>query len=366
MTPITSSTRRLAAYVGVWLIGGCALAGVFVNAELAQWQPALVFALPMAVFLGFVAASAYYVCRSVVLTQRGGFQTVVVFGASSALAALLWALMCHGWNTFGASLLALAGAASPSGVTPSSAVLVAMPRTVAILLLLVAGGLYLISLLIHDIWLAADQLRAAQGREARSLLQARDAQVQMLRTQINPHFLFNSLNSISALTSQNAVAARAMTLELAAFFRQTLAVAEKECIALADEVALCEHFLAVEKIRFGHKLRTDITVSPAANAVLIPPMLLQPCLENAIKHGVRHLVGGGCVTLHAFVQEHWLYVAIENPVDPDAAPGIGTGTGLANIKKRLGTLYGERARMGWTRHPDRFALEIVLPTQFAP
>ena len=120
----------------------------------------------MAVFLGFVAASAYYVCRSVVLTQRGGFQTVVVFGASSALAALLWALMCHGWNTFGASLLALAGAASPSGVAPSSAVLVAMPRTVAILLLLVAGGLYLISLLIHDIWLAADQLRAAQGRHA--------------------------------------------------------------------------------------------------------------------------------------------------------------------------------------------------------
>ena len=115
MTPITSSTRRLAAYVGVWLIGGCALAGVFVNAELAQWQPALVFALPMAVFLGFVAASAYYVCRSVVLTQRGGFQTVVVFGASSALAALLWALIRHGRNTFGASLLALAGAALITG-----------------------------------------------------------------------------------------------------------------------------------------------------------------------------------------------------------------------------------------------------------
>ena len=82
----------------------------------------------------------------------------------------------------------------------------------------------------------------------------------MLRTQINPHFLFNSLNSISALTSQNAVAARAMTLELAAFFRQTLAVAEKECIALADEVALEQKNTAVEKIGFGHKMRTDITV----------------------------------------------------------------------------------------------------------
>lgn len=367
MTPVTSSTRRLSAYLGVWLIAGCALAAVLVNATWAPWLPALVFALPMAVCLGFVAASAYYVCRSVVLAQRSGLQTTVVFGAASALAAVFWALMCHGWNMLGASLLALAGAALPAGAeSPNGAVLVAMPRSMLMLLLLVAGGLYLISLLIHDIGLAADRLRAAQAREARSLLQARDAQLQMLRTQINPHFLFNSLNSISALTSQNAVAARAMTLELAAFFRQTLAVAQKECIALADEVALCEHFLAVEIIRFGDKLRTDITVSPAASAVLIPPLLLQPCLENAIKHGVRHLDAGGCVVLHAWVQERWLYVTIENPVDPDAAPGIGTGTGLVNIQKRLDTLYGERARMAWTRHADRFALEIVLPTQFMP
>lgn len=362
MTPVTSSARRLMAYLGLWLLAGLALSGAVVNAAWAAWLPALVLVLPMAVCLGFVAASAHYVCRSVVLTQRSGFQTMVVFGAASALSGGLWALLCLGWNALGASLLALAGT-EPMALEPSAGgTLVAMPSGALIMLCLLAGGLYLVSLLIHDIWLAADQVRAAHAREAQSALQARDAQLQMLRTQINPHFLFNSLNSISALTSQNAAAARAMTLELAAFFRQTLALAEKERIALADEVALCEHFLTVEKIRFGDKLRTDIRVSDAASAVLIPPMLLQPCVENAVKHGVQHVVEGGCVTVRAFVQEPWLYVTIENPVDPDAPPSTGTGTGLVNIRKRLATLYGERARIAWTRHPNSFSLEIVLPT----
>jgi LytS/YehU family sensor histidine kinase len=302
----------------------------------------------MAVCLGFVVASAYYVCRSAVLTQRSGWQTAVVFGSASLLSGGFWVLLCWGWNALGANLL-LEGA------------MVALPGSVLGTLLLLGSALYLISLLIHDIWLAADQLRAAQAREAQSRLQARDAQLQVLRTQINPHFLFNSLNSISALTSQNAAAARAMTLELAAFFRQTLALAEKDRIVLAQEIALCEHFLAVEKIRFGDKLRTCMEVSEAATQVLVPPMLLQPCLENAVKHGVRHLPEGGCITLRAFVQGPWLYVTMDNPVDPDVLPEAGTGTGLVNIKQRLATVYGEQARMVWSRHAASFVLEIVLP-----
>ena len=350
MTPITSSARRLLAYGVLWLTAGVALAAALVNAALAPWPAALVFAVPMAVCLGSVAASAYYVCRSVVLTQRSGWQTALVFGSASLLSGGLWVGLCWGWNTLGASLAA-------------DGVLVVMPHSLLGVLLLLGSALYLISLLIHDIWLAADQLRAAQAREAQSRLLARDAQLQVLRTQINPHFLFNSLNSISALTSQNAAAARAMTLELAAFFRQTLALAEKDRIALAQEITLCEHFLAVEQIRFGDRLQTHIEVSDAAAQVLIPPMLLQPCIENAVKHGVRHLPEGGCITLRAFVQGPWLYVTIDNPIDPDMPTDAGTGTGLVNIKQRLATVYGAQARMGWTQQAAHFSLEIVLPIQ---
>lgn len=350
MTPITSSARRLLAYGVLWLTAGVALAAALVNAALAPWLAALLFAVPMAVCLGFVAASAYYVCRSVVITQRSGWQTAWVFGSASLLSGGLWALLCWGWNAVGASLVA-------------DGVLVTMPNSLLGMLLMLGSGLYLISLLMHDIWLAADQLRAAQAREAQSRLQARDAQLQVLRTQINPHFLFNSLNSISALTTQNAAAARAMTLELAAFFRQTLALAEKDRIALAQEIALCEHFLAVEKIRFGDKLHTHIEVSDAAALVQIPPMLLQPCVENAVKHGLRHLPTGGCISLRAFVQGPWLYVTVDNPIDPDRPPEAGTGTGLLNIKQRLATVYGDRARVGWTQNTASFTLEITLPVR---
>jgi LytS/YehU family sensor histidine kinase len=238
--------------------------------------------------------------------------------------------------------------------------------------MLLGGGAYLIALLMHDIGRAAEQLRDAQTREDQSRLQARDAQLQMLRTQISPHFLFNSLNSISALTSHNAAAARDMTLELAAFFRKTLALAEQERIALSQEIALCQHFLAVEKIRFGDKLRVAMDVSQAAGSVLIPPMLLQRCVENAIKHGVRHLPDGGCVTLRAFVQEPWLYVTIENPVDPDALAYAdvemveGRGVGLANIRQRLSTVYGGQARIAWDLQQQRFSIEMVLPAQVPP
>lgn len=350
MTPLTANARRLAAYLAACLLAGLGLAGAVVNEQLATWPAALLFALPMSCCLGFVAASAYYVCRSVVFAPRSTVQTAIVFSAAAVLSGVLWVLLCQGWNELGASLFASMGRQ-----------LLTMPPSLLLVLLLLGSASYLISLLLHDMWLAAEELRFARAREAQSRLQARDAQLQVLRTQINPHFLFNSLNSISALTSQNAAAARAMTLELAAFFRQTLALAEKERIALSEEIALCEHFLGVEKIRFGDKLRTDIQASDAARAALIPPMLLQPCVENAVKHGVRHLPDGGCISLRAFVQEPWLYVTIENPVDADAVPSAGTGTGLGNIKQRLATLYGEQARIQWKRGTQTFLLEIVLP-----
>lgn len=365
MSPITVNLRRRMAYLALCLLSALAIASALVQAALTPWHAALAFALPMAVSLGFVAASAYYVCRSVVLTQRSGVQTVAMYGGASLMAGLFWVLACLGWNVLGASILSSAAGEAWASDPLTSGQLLPLPPGLLLFLGLLAGAVYLISLLAHDIWLAADQLRAAQAREARSHLLAREAQLQMLRTQINPHFLFNSLNSISALTAQNAAAARAMTLELAAFFRQTLALSEKERIPLAEEIALCEHFLAVEKIRFGDQLSSAIEVSEAARSVMIPPLLLQPCVENAVKHGVRHIAEGGCVTLRAMVQQDWLYVTIENPVDADAPSSAGTGTGLLNIQQRLVAMYGERARLKWTHSSERFTMELVLPTPLA-
>ena len=358
MTPVTSSARRMLSTMGLWFVAGGLLAWAMVNSELAGWAAALLWAVPMAVCLGFVAASAFYVARTLGASSRSTWQTPLAFGAASAFAGGLWVALCGAWNALGGNLWALVHLDSQAAgvlvaVSPGSGVMLA--------LWMMGAAAYLISLLLYDIGQTGAQLRAAREREALSHLQARDAQLQVLRAQINPHFLFNSLNSISALTSQDASAARAMTLELAAFFRATLALADTDHIALSQEIALCTHFLAVEKIRFGERLKIRLDVSEAASAARIPPMLLQPCVENAVKHGIRHLSEGGCVALRAWVQEAWLYVLITNPTDPDLPLQASNGTGLVNIRKRLATLYGERARLTWTQHAELFSLEIVLP-----
>ena len=233
----------------------------------------------------------------------------------------------------------------------------------SVVLAWLGGGAYLGSLLLQDLLQSNALLRRAQAAEAQARLLAREAELHVLRSQINPHFLFNSLNSISALTTVDAAAARQMTIELAGFFRRSLTVLQKEKIALKDELVLIQHFLAVEKCRYGQRLQLDIEVTELAQQALVPSMLLQPCVENAIKHGLQHSVQTTVMTLRAWVLEDRLYVTMQNSVEPGRPPQLGTGTGLVNLQSRLAALYGQSARAQWAQAADSFSLEIILPLE---
>jgi hypothetical protein len=352
MHPLLSDTRRLWGYVATWLALGLAVAWLLVWSGGAGWVGALLFAIPMALVFGFVAASAYFVCRSLPFARRHFFLGLVAFAAAALLSSLAWLAICQLWGL-------LLQAALPEGA--------ALHLSPALNLALFAGGcgLYLMSLLAHDVLIAFENLREAQQREAQSRVLAREAELQMLRTQINPHFLFNSLNSISALTSLDPAGARQMTIELAQFFRQTLALSEKRKIPLADELALCQNFLAIEKVRFGDKLAASWQIDAAALGTLLPPMLLQPLLENAIKHGIRNRVDGGTIDTRVAARDAWLYIDVANPTDVDSPPdAAGTGTGLKNLRARLDSLYAGQARVDWkAAGPERFEVHIALPLE---
>jgi LytS/YehU family sensor histidine kinase len=228
--------------------------------------------------------------------------------------------------------------------------------------------LYLLSIFGHDVMIAFENLRNAERRESELHMLAREAELQMLRTQVNPHFLFNSLNSISALTSIDAAAAREMTIALAQFFRQTLAMANVEKIPLSSELALCDSFLTVEKIRFGKKLDTKISADADVQRSLIPPLVLQPLLENAIKHGIRNIAEGGVIEVKITQHDAWLHIVVDNPVEPDAPQASGNGMGLQNIRRRCVNLYNERARVTWKQSDPneqngshRFTVELTIP-----
>ena len=348
MHPILADARKLLWYVLAWLLAGVGIAGLLRLTEQAEWAGALSFALPICLVWAFVALSSYYVCRSLPYSQRRWPVALGLFGGASLLSALAWLGVGEAWD----SVATLVGRGKP---------FVAMTSAGWVMYFAAGFVLYLLSLLAHDVLVAFESVQAAARREAESRVLARDAELQMLRTQINPHFLFNSLNSISALTGFDPAAAREMTVDLAQFFRRTLALAERERITLGEEVVLCEHFLAIEKRRFGAKLGAEMRVSPAAADCLLPPMTLQPLLENAIKHGIRQLDGGGTIVVDALVRDGWLHLAVVNPVAREDVPASGHGVGLKNIRERLAVLYGARARIGWQRSETQFAIEINLP-----
>jgi len=357
MHPLFADVRKLLWTMAAWLLAGLFVAGLLVTAGMAGWGRALVFALPVVLVFGFLALSAYFVCRSLPMARRRWPTVIAVFGGASLVSGFAWLLLCQAWNLAGASLGEERGFID---MTPGATAV----------FFSAGAGLYLLSLFAHDVLIAFETVREAAEREAESRVLARDAELQMLRTQINPHFLFNSLNSISALTSIDAKGARDMTISLAQFFRQTLSLSEQEKIPLADEIALCESFLAIEKTRFGRKLGHAFEIDDAARGCRIPPMILQPLLENAIKHGLRHLDDGGVIAVRATVGGDWLHIAVANPTAPDdgrpAARAEGNGIGLRNIRQRLAVLYGERARIGWERGAEAFTVEIALPAERGP
>lgn len=352
MHPILSSPRRLLWSMLVWLLAGILGAKILVLADLAGWKNALFFTIPMLLIYGFIATSSYYVCRALPLAKRSFFLVSAVFGGASLISGFTWLGICLLWNKLGYAL-----GEAWTGIEIS--------QHLSIILLIGAVVLYLLAILAHDVLLAFENLGAAERRAARAQLLARDAELQVLRSQINPHFLFNSLNSISALTSIEPASARAMTLELANFFRLTLAFSEKTKITLNEEISLCQHFLAIEKIRFGKKLQVEMTLDPLSLASLIPPMLLQPLIENAIKHGIRDLVEGGTIRILSIVRDGWLHISIENPVDVQPSSKPGNGTGLKNLQARFASLYGDQARVRWVKSSDNFSLEMALPLEYA-
>jgi LytS/YehU family sensor histidine kinase len=219
---------------------------------------------------------------------------------------------------------------------------------------------------VHYLVIEFVRARSAERRELESMLMAQEAELRMLRTQIDPHFLFNSLNSISALTSVDAKAARRMTLELASFFRQSLGLEAHKKVTLGEELVLIRHFLAIEQVRFGARLQVEQEVTDDASACLVPPMIIQPLVENAVKHGICNLPEGGLVRISARRAGSILHIRVDNPVDADlpqqpASNHQGAGIGLANVRQRLAGAYKHDASIRWGRHENNFNVDIAMP-----
>src|SRR5687768_14872607 len=209
---------------------------------------------------------------------------------------------------------------------------------------------------------AADERQAAVSRALESEIAAREAELRALRAQVNPHFLFNCLHSISALVAADPTGARRMCIELAEFFRESLRAGAQPRIPLAAEAALVRRYLAIEQLRFGDRLNATVSVAPDAERALVPPLLLQPLAENAVRHGIATLVDGGDVTIVATSRGGRVEIAVENSFDADGRRP-GTGIGLVNVRARLDTSYSGAAALKVTDSGSRFHVALSLPLE---
>jgi len=180
-----------------------------------------------------------------------------------------------------------------------------------------------------------------QGREEELRELALSAQLAALRAQVNPHFLFNSLNSIAQLISTDPVKAEECVEKLGEIYRYVLRRADVEMVPLEDELRVVEAYLDIERARFGDSLTVESEIDDAARAVLLPSLILQPLVENAVKHGISPKVGGGRVTIEARCVNGDLCLAVRDTgVGVRGGSLFSRGVGLRNVRERLVNLYG--------------------------
>jgi two-component system LytT family sensor kinase len=208
---------------------------------------------------------------------------------------------------------------------------------------------------------AERELVERQNREALLRQQLSEAELSALRAQINPHFLFNALNTIADLIVTGPAAAEAMTLRLAKVFRHVLAHSARPFASIASEIDFLRTYLEIEEARFGPRLLVHIDVRPEVAADLIPSLLLQPIVENALKHGLAPKPGPGTLWITAQDRGDRLCVTVE---DDGLGVGVrrGAGVGLTNVAQRLSVVYQERASLALEpREGGGTRVTILLP-----
>jgi two-component system, LytTR family, sensor histidine kinase AlgZ len=335
MHPIFRNKGWFAIYLVAYAALGLLLTALFQAQNGAPpWKEILALMEPLCVFFSVFCLTPWYICRQLPLAATAITKLLLYhIGAAVASTVLgigLAAMVAYSLN-LGASL-----------------------NYLAIPLVLIGFLLYLLSVALHYVLLALEASR-------RAAVEARDAELRALKAQINPHFLFNSLNSIIALIASDPGGAREMCIRLADFLRSTLGLGERDAISWSEELSLAQAYLDVEQIRFGSRLQVEMDVAENCRGCPMPPLLLQPLVENAVKHGIAGLVEGGTIRIQSALRDGQLRITVENLFDDQSSPSSQSGLGLRNLRMRLETRFGAAARLATRTEGNRFIVDMTVP-----
>ncbi len=350
MHPILSRGPRLALYLAACLVVGGLLVAALARPGGLSLGASAILLLPLAIVYGFVCLSSWYICRATPLRTTATTTILANIAGAAVVASAFWLVLERSAAWLVAKAPGFAGAdRALSNDT---------------LLLFVVGVLvYVLAVAAHYVLIGVDEARAMEQRALEVQLFSREAELKALRAQIEPHFLFNALNSISALTTRDPAGARRMCLLLADFLRATLSLGARESIPLADELALTVRFFEIEQARFGARLEVEQSIEDGIGACQVPPLLLQPLAENAVRHGIAELIDGGTVRLEARRHGDSIRILIENPCDEERRRASPSGVGLENVRRRLAAHFVGAASLEASGATGHYRAVVTIPAR---
>jgi sensor histidine kinase YesM len=316
----------------------------------ASFQVSFWIVTPLLYFQLFFVLSTWYVCKSLPVDTKNLANILLRHFISAISMVSIWLLVSYGYtaiiNYFYPHLLF-------SSYFKNSIYLFSG----------VGFFLYFLGVLFHYTVLILEQAQETQQRLSQIELSAREAQLRVLHTSINPHFLFNSLTALSTLTVKNPDQAQKMCIQLSEFLRYNLRYEQKQFTTIGEELQNINNYLAIEQIRLDERLVIDIDVDKNVHTVKTIPFLFLPLIENAVKHGIQQSLNGG--TLHIQIQPHeqYLWIRVHNPIETQNSVE-GMGMGLKTLKKRLAAEYGNQFRLKIGQDDSMFIVDLKIPRKW--
>ena len=344
--PVFQNARAASIYFGMWVL----IMGIHFFIVYFLFGLHFIFSITDSflfnALFSILGIPVWYVVRYSVPSQKSLFSLVFNHLTSLALIVVIW---------ISASYSILNVVFSSSAVYKSFLVSSIPYR-------LITGGLFYIMLgLAYYLVMYSNNLQEKVKEGARLNELLKESELNMLRSQINPHFLFNSLNSISSLTITNPEKAREMVIKLSDFLRYSVSTSAAGFTSLEKEMANIQRYLEIEKIRFGDKLVFGIKLQGSCKDKMIPAMLLQPLFENAIKHGVYESTEQVKIEMDCQYIDHCLEITLWNDFEPGTRARKGAGVGLKNIRERLKLLYKSDSLMKTSIEGNKYTVFLCLP-----
>ncbi len=344
--PFTRQGRALIIYIVVWLIVAAANTLIIRMGNDLSLVVAITDALVSNILLGLLGILVWYPTRYIPFQKHSPIYSI---SAHIAVAVIVIAL----WIILSISILGIifVNNAAYNEILSGSI----LWRT------LLGAMIYIVLILVYYLVINAWSLQERAKAEERLRTLVKESELNMLKSQINPHFLFNSLNSVSSLIMSNPDEAQEMIIRLSEFIRYSLKHRENEFVSLAEEIGRMEDYLAIEKVRFGDKLIYTLDAGEECGKVMVPTMILQPLIENAIKHGVYESLNPVEIKFVCVISNDILSLKIVNDFDPIQPSRKGTGLGLQNVSERIKLVYDLKGSVNWRVEDQKFIVDLNIP-----